>query len=261
MERTQGSGFGETLRRAREAARLTEEQLADVTRVQARYVHALEAEDWDAVPPGVIGRGFVRLLAKRLGTAGEALPALYAEARSEEPPVLHAPPGQTFPVALRSSDRGRPVLMAVGFLLCVAAGIWVWSPWTRELPPSAEPVPVAAPTPARPESIPAAEPVEPAEPAQPEVPPPAPVPVLQRLDVVAVEAVWVSVGVDGGRPVGRLLQPGQREVYEARESFVVRLGNAGGVQLMWNGEPLRPPGAPGQVVDLSLPEALGRLRP
>jgi len=105
------------------------------------------------------------------------------------------------------------------------------------------------------------EPAEPAEPAQPAIPPSSPVPVLQRLDVVAVEAVWVSVGTDGERPVGRLLQPGQREVYEARDSFVVRLGNAGGVQLMWNGEPLRAPGAPGQVVDLSLPEALGRLRP
>jgi cytoskeleton protein RodZ len=258
MERTQGSGFGETLRRAREAAKLTEEQLAEVTRVQARYVRALEAEDWDAVPPGVIGRGFVRLLAKRLGTAGEALPALYAEARREEPPVLHTPPGQTFPVTLRSSDRGRPVLMALGFLLCVAAGIWVWSPWTRELPPAPTPVPEAALAPAQPESIPAA---ESAEPAQPELPPPAAVPALQRLDIVAVDAVWVSVGVDGGRPVGRLLQPGQREVYEARESFVVRLGNAGGVQLVWNGEPLRAAGAPGQVVDLSLPEALGRLRP
>ncbi len=254
MERTQGSGFGETLRRAREAAGLTEEQLAEATRVQARYVHALEAEDWDAVPPGVIGRGFVRLLAKRLGPAGAPLPALYAEARSEEPPVLHTPPGQTFPVALRSSERGRPVLMAIGFLLCVAAGIWVWSPWTRELPPPTAPDAVLPP--AQPESTPAAAPAEP-----PPLPPPVPTPSLQRLDVVAVEAVWVSVGIDGGRPVGRLLQPGQREVYEARESFVVRLGNAGGVQLMWNGEPLRPPGAPGQVVDLSLPDALGSLRP
>ncbi len=101
MERIHGNGFGETLRRAREAAELTVEQLAEATRVQARYVHALEAEDWDSVPPGVIGRGFVRLLAKRLGTAGEALPALYAAARPEEPAVLHTPPGQTFPVALR----------------------------------------------------------------------------------------------------------------------------------------------------------------
>ena len=259
MERTHGSGFGETLRKAREAAELTEEQLARATRVQARYVRALEAEDWDAVPPGVIGRGFVRLLAKRLGTAGEALPALYAEARPEEPPVLHTPPGQTFPVALRSSNRGRPVLMAIGFLLCVAAGIWVWSPWTRELPPPT--APEAALPPAQPESVPAAEPAAPSQPEPTPPPPPAPVPSLQRLDVVAVEAVWVSVGIDGGRPVGRLLQSGQREVYEARESFVVRLGNAGGVQLTWNGEPLLAPGAPGQVVDLSLPEALGRLRP
>lgn len=255
MERPQGTDFGEALRRAREEASLTPAQLAEATRVPVRCVEALEAENWEAVPPGIIGRGFVRLLAKRLGPAAEALPALYAEARREELPARFAPQEQEFPVALRRPRRGRQLLAAGAVAAVAAAALWMATTPKPEPPP--RPAPEAEPAPAPAADAPAV------SPAPTEAPPPAApaAPSGMRLEVLAVAEVWVSVAADDGRADARLMKSGERRTYEAQEGFRVRLGNAGGVRFFWNGEPLKPPGASGQVLELSFPRALERLRP
>jgi hypothetical protein len=83
----------------------------------------------------------------------------------------------------------------------------------------------------------------------------------ERLEVLAVEKSWVQVKADDGRPRARMFEPSERRTYEAREKFLVKLGNAGGVRLFWNEEALKVPGKPAEVVTLSFPEALDTLRP
>ncbi|NOY44717.1 MAG: helix-turn-helix domain-containing protein, partial [Deltaproteobacteria bacterium] len=61
--------FGPALRAAREAAGRTLDDVARTTRIRRAYLEALEAEDWGRVPRGVIGRGFVRVVAKEIGAA------------------------------------------------------------------------------------------------------------------------------------------------------------------------------------------------
>ncbi|MHB8763020.1 MAG: helix-turn-helix domain-containing protein [Deferrisomatales bacterium] len=280
-----GSGFGPSLRAAREANGLSLEQLADTTKIQVRYLQALEAQDWATVPEGVIGRGFVRVVAREVGLSPEDLLASYQRARGErDTEPSHALPEADWRVDLRTDRRGRPWLLAVAMVLGSVLGVWVWSPWAPAPAPRA-PAPVApaglpAPPPAAPEApaasaeppapppaaaLPGAEappapaPAPPAEPAAP--PAPAPVPAVLRLEVVAVERVWVRVTADGGAPQDRVLNPGERGGYEAEGSLTVKLGNAGGVRLNWNGETLKVPGKPGQVLTLSFPQAAEALRP
>jgi len=71
----------------------------------------------------------------------------------------------------------------------------------------------------------------------------------------------VRVAPDGGPPQERTLQPGQALAVEVRDRVSLRLGNAGGVRLTWNGEALKAPGPRGSVLTLVLPEALESLRP
>ena len=74
------------------------------------------------------------------------------------------------------------------------------------------------------------------------------------LRVVATEQAWMRIQLDQGKPYEALLKSGESLTLKAREKFIIRFGNAGGVELFFNGEPLGNPGKPGEVIDLTLPE-------
>jgi cytoskeleton protein RodZ len=118
----------------------------------------------------------------------------------------------------------------------------------------------SAPTPAAPTTEAVSEAPRDAEPPPPPSAP-SPVPEILRLEIRAVERTWIRVVSDSGQPQERILGPGDDIVLEARNNFDLKLGNAGGVRLFWNGEALKVPGRPGQVANLSLPESLESLRP
>jgi hypothetical protein len=63
---------------------------------------------------------------------------------------------------------------------------------------------------------------------------------------------WISVVADSQPPVERLLQAGQQEVVDARQSMVLRAGNAGALTWSINGAAARPLGRSGQVVTVRL---------
>ncbi len=80
-----------------------------------------------------------------------------------------------------------------------------------------------------------------------EKPPVAPA-VTQTLEIEATQLTWVVVQSDEDDPNEALLQPGQRMTWEAKEQFLLTLGNAAGVVVKLNGEAKGPFGKPGQVI-------------
>lgn len=82
---------------------------------------------------------------------------------------------------------------------------------------------------------------------------PAP-PRLHRLHIRALETTWLHVVIDGGLPREVLLQPGDHLRWEASRHFILTVGNAGGVELTFDDNPLRRLGGSGEVVrELRLP--------
>ncbi len=67
------TGIGQQLREAREARQITLEQAAQETHIRLRYLQALEADQWDALPSPAQGRGFLRLYAGFLGLDADEL--------------------------------------------------------------------------------------------------------------------------------------------------------------------------------------------
>ena len=59
-----GSGFGERLKRERELRGVSRDEVCAGTRITARYLEALENEQWEILPGGVFNRGFVRGVAR-----------------------------------------------------------------------------------------------------------------------------------------------------------------------------------------------------
>lgn len=69
MSHETACAIGERLRESREAKSKTHKQIASKIRVKESYLVTMEQGDWDQLPPGVNGRGFIRLYAKELGVA------------------------------------------------------------------------------------------------------------------------------------------------------------------------------------------------
>jgi cytoskeleton protein RodZ len=74
----------------------------------------------------------------------------------------------------------------------------------------------------------------------------------------AQEQTWLVVKADGGEAREVLLQAGQTARFTAAKSFLLTVGNAGGVTLTVDGVAVAPLGRSGQVVrDLTLPQPGG----
>ena len=118
--------FGERLKREREMREVTIEELTKGTRIGPRFLDALENEQWDKLPGGVFGRGFVRSIARYLGLDEESLLGEYDLARGEQKHEAPAPYENRLP----SPPKWIPVLAVLVVLLALAgvfyAGRYVW---------------------------------------------------------------------------------------------------------------------------------------
>ena len=68
------------------------------------------------------------------------------------------------------------------------------------------------------------------------------------------EKTWVKIFVDDEAPKEYIFKPGSLHEWTARKGFDLLIGNAGGIDLEFNGEKIENIGAPGQVVRLVFPQ-------
>lgn len=117
------SRIGSDLRRARTRREIDLSEVEAATRIRARFLRAIEDEEWDALPGGVYTRGFIRTYANFLSLDGDRLAEDY---RRDVEGAGHPEPPPVVPVARgRSGDLLRgvpwPALIAVGVVGLVAA--------------------------------------------------------------------------------------------------------------------------------------------
>jgi transcriptional regulator with XRE-family HTH domain len=117
-----GTDIGSTLRDARNRRKLSLEQVEAEIKIRARYLQAMENEEWDALPGGAYTRGFIRTYAYHLGLDGERLADDYR--RDISPPSGDRVPKRVEPVpasARRDGSRVGGWLLAAGVCLALAA--------------------------------------------------------------------------------------------------------------------------------------------
>jgi cytoskeleton protein RodZ len=127
--------FGERLRREREMRNISLEQIAAVTKIGTRLLHALEDEQFDQLPGGIFNKGYVRAYAKYIGIDEEQAVAEYLQAAEEAAPGPHGNTDQN--AAMRFERAGReqvgsaqratfPVVPVLVVLALIAGGIGGW---------------------------------------------------------------------------------------------------------------------------------------
>jgi len=73
------SSFGETLRRERELRQISLREISEATKINLRYLDALERDDFRHLPGGVFNKGFVRAYAQFIGIDPETMVTAYLE--------------------------------------------------------------------------------------------------------------------------------------------------------------------------------------
>ena len=68
-----------------------------------------------------------------------------------------------------------------------------------------------------------------------------------------VKRTWVAVKIDGGITTTSMLYAGDKEAWKAKKRLRIKIGNAGGIILNYNGKALGKPGGEKQVVTLTFP--------
>ena len=195
--------IGETLRRQRERRNLGLDQISRELKISARFLEAIEEEQFDKLPGGVFAKSFVRQYARLLGLdedelAAEvqraidppaAVPQFAQPSRPSVPAVddIHLPGVEAWKTVgdnRFSWSSSLPAFALVVVVMLVCSGVYAW--WQRqrslvsahvETPPPVQ-APISQPQSSQPEPLvpppPAAEPA-PAE-AQPQAATTPPVP-------------------------------------------------------------------------------------
>jgi cytoskeleton protein RodZ len=221
--------IGSLLRETRIRNKIDITTVEDATKIRAKYLRALENEEWGLLPGPTYVKTFLRTYAQFLGLDPHLLVEEYS-ARFEEPEELEvaafAPkrrlPERARPRRRRPPRRGYGVaLLLLGFL----AFLLVLGLTGGEDEPAPEP---ARTTATQSERERARERRQAAEDRRAERERSRPRSV--RLQVVATRPVWVCV-VDGSgreRVPGVVMQGGDREGPVRSRSFRVTFGNGGG---------------------------------
>jgi cytoskeletal protein RodZ len=238
--------IGQQLREARERQGVPLARVYEATRINPRYVAALEAGEFEVIPGEVYLKGFLREYARLVGLDGEELVRQYREraAALAPPPVepvrkasVAWQPPRRVRVRPARSTTGRRLLALFAVGLAALATGWALAIWSVD--------PVPEPSPARPDAVeqgispeatPASPPAAAALPADrpaavTPAPPPSPVQVTARL----TGRCWVRVEADGrviyqGEPAS-----GAELTWGASDRLTVKLGNPAGIRLAWNG--------------------------
>ncbi|HLY01732.1 MAG TPA: RodZ domain-containing protein [Candidatus Cybelea sp.] len=225
--------LGERFRAAREARGASLSDVADRIRIRSVYLTAIEDEHWDAIGAPVYIRGFLRTYARYLGLDPEEAVAAF-NATLPEPP----PPGTVEPARSPASRRnGLLLIWIAGTVAVLLVAFVVYNELTLRSEQSAVATASATPTAAAP--------------ASPAPPVPSPTPALggaSSLALVLSAPSWLRVTVDGNVSMEGTFPAGTSKTFHGK-SALVRIGNAGGVEIYVDGKDRGKLGKAGDVVE------------
>lgn len=281
---------GLELKTARLAKKITLETISKKTKIPVKYLESLEQDQFDVFPSQIYAKSFIRAYSKVIGLDPSVMTRQFnaevqpkevriepvnAEAEMEKgspwspisslPPVLrrnevhddpeleqlqeeYAAPFRREPSALRNKRvrtvrrnkwlrmLGTAMVFIFGFALL--AGVFYYTQkgvsniqWSQLLPkPTVETTAGVMGL-----NVPDK---------------------FQHLVLKGLDKSWVQVVTDDGKSTFEDdMDAGEVKIYQAVKNFKIKIGNAGGVDIQYNGKPLGVLGVTGQVVEIDLPAA------
>jgi cytoskeletal protein RodZ len=254
---------GVILRRERKKKGLSVEEISRITCIRPHYINAIESDNWDALPPVVFVKGFIKAYAKALDLDEKMLLDLLGDV---------SPVRLKLPKSLKREDDSKTrIILGVFIIISVMVGVFVIHGYVTKEDQKEQKI--GAPAVKEGKSITSKvqsqsleneeenisleiESEEPSEPqtVTPEMDNQIIAPEIHTLQCSVKARTWMRVKIDDKEPREFIFEPGARLKWEAKEGFDIVIGNAGGVELIFNGREVGTLGKIGQVVRLRLPE-------
>jgi cytoskeletal protein RodZ len=248
------TSVGSILRKERESQARAIAEIAAELCITQRYLRAIEEDDTTGVPGLFFYKNFARQYAVILGIEkGRILPALDAIQAPEDAPRT---PEIRVPNRLVQATNRRHIpdipmgwsVVGLVIVLLGCSGIYAW--WKRAPQASAT---VAAVVLAQ-RSTPVAMVSSPLPSMLPDAQ--AGVQTGEASGVVlklsATERTWLSISSDGKEIFAGILQPSESKTLTGLDRATMKVGNAGGIDVLWNGKSISPLGTRGQVLTIKI---------
>ncbi len=223
---------GKVLKTERERQKKSLKKLAKILEVRVDYLKAIEDENYQFIPGEVFIKGYLRFYAEALGFKSDYILNLYKRQKDACLAARKPAPSKKKIIFTKLEKIFLPVfahkaiLIILLVLIVISAVLFTTFKEQKPVVELKEPEVVVD---KKPEKL--------------------------SLIITATELTWISVGVDGDKPQEWSLKPGETVTVTAFNRFSIRIGNAAGVKLTFNGEELGELGPHGKVVDIILPHS------
>lgn len=230
--------LGSYLKREREQRNISLREIARHTRVKEYLLKAIEEDQYALLPTPTYVKGFLISYARYLGLNPDHILLRY-ERNSKRENLFHP-----------EAQPANKTLWEIKYLWALGGLVVIFfiASYFFFLHPSQTP---KEPLPEKPIVQEATHPVPPALPATPLVPKPEIKKEPLSLQLKAVEETWVSVQVNSQPEKQMTFKPGEGVSYQATDRIRILIGNAGGLNLIYNGKPLERFGKSGEVVTVT----------
>lgn len=243
---------GEQLRKARAAQSLSLGQISEETKISKFYLEAIEANQLERLPGLFFYKAFVRQYATRLKLDGKKLEAqIVAEHGQAEVNLAELRQVQTrtragISLNMDSVRRAASTLSAdlrlvyasVGLIVMLAAGsvvyTWLQHPSSRGTSEAASIQEAGEAGIDRVVSARQADFRQVVDNLTPQAGPDSGV----SLSLSALEPTWVTISAEGRVLYTGIIEPRQSKMLATKNNVVVKVGNAAGLEVKWNGKPL-----------------------
>ncbi len=230
--------FGGYIRVIREQKGIDLKTVSHALKVSVDKLAHIEAEDYDQLPDGIYIKGILRSYAHYIGIDADDLIDRYEINRAASASATRTPE--------KGGRQEKKMLLRMFFSLMllvgiggISIGLFYHLDLFRHGGSGTEPAPFRR-EPAVPQAVPADNGRE-----------------KQVLIIDAIEKTWIKINIDGDEPLEYLLRPRDHVELEADSRFNMLIGNAGGLKMRLNGEPVEVAGKSGEVVTLELPRTAG----
>jgi cytoskeleton protein RodZ len=246
------AALGERFRAAREARGLTLSDVAEQIRIRSVYLAAIEDENWSAIGAPVYVRGFLRTYARFLGLDSEEAVKAFNGDQVQAAPASTAAPTTSYRADTAPARNLSPFIWIASLVAVALIAFLVYNEATWRQ--SAAPVALASP--ASPSAEASSGSPDPADAqgvaAADTSPEPALSPVAQAksLQLHLSAPSWVRVTVDGNVSMEGTFPAGTERLFHGKNARL-RIGNAGGVEIVVDGKDIGTLGAMGDVVERS----------
>ena len=228
---------GEILKAKREELCLNIKEIAERLKIRADYLSAIEDDSYDKLPAPVYTMGYIRSYAAYLDVDAESVVRFYREHSSQ--------PHHSTIIPLAHFKKKSSRIVYLFLLLPVLAAVFFARSYVLSGPAVKTPAGVQRGTTVK--TVPEQDTTQHHTVAVPQPP-------EHSLRITATAPTWISIRFHDGRKERMTLLPGDSKSWQFTEEASLRIGNAGGIKIHFDGKDMGSPGLSGEVKSVAFPD-------